>query len=63
MFDSPFTYCAVCKEGVLLDQTQADCAREHDCKVAKCPLKAYFATPDASRTVPDPDRKRDTSIT
>jgi hypothetical protein len=44
MFDSPFEYCLVCKEYVLLDQTQRQCAREHGCdRIAKCPLQQFFA--------------------
>jgi len=47
MFDSPFEFCSVCRQYVLLDQTQAQCAREHACgsKVA-CPLARYFAGVD-----------------
>jgi len=43
MFFSPFEGCRICKEYVLLDQTQRDCAREHDCKVENCPLARFFA--------------------
>ena len=43
MFDSPFDACPVCRQVVLLDQTQAQCAREHACPAAGgCPLEAYF---------------------
>ena len=43
MFDSPFDFCTVCREYVLLDQTQRQCAREHQCAgVEKCPLQKYF---------------------
>jgi ferredoxin len=41
MFDSPFEYCTVCGQYVLLDQTQAQCAREHGCARA-CPLQQFF---------------------
>lgn len=41
MFDSPFEYCAVCGEYVLLDQTCEECAREHRCGTS-CPLQAFF---------------------
>ena len=43
MFDSPFEFCSVCRQYVLLDQTEPQCAREHACsgKVA-CPLAKYF---------------------
>lgn len=42
-FDSPIERCPVCKEYVLLDQTQEECALEHRCKPpAGCPLKRYF---------------------
>ncbi|MGZ5092294.1 MAG: hypothetical protein ACXWCY_08150 [Burkholderiales bacterium] len=43
MFDSPFEICEVCKQYVLVDQTHPECAREHDCHVAQCPLKRFFA--------------------
>ena len=45
MFYSPFDACEICKQYVLLDQTKDDCAREHDCHVADCPLKRFFAEP------------------
>ena len=45
MFYSPFDKCEVCKQYVLLDQTQPQCAREHDCHVEKCPLDRFFAEP------------------
>jgi hypothetical protein len=43
MFDSPFDFCPVCKEYVLLDQAQRQCALEHHCADAsRCPLRRYF---------------------
>ena len=43
MFDSPFEFCVVCKEYVLLDQTQRQCAHEHACAAGTpCPLDRYF---------------------
>jgi hypothetical protein len=43
MFDSPFEFCRVCREFVLLDQTQRQCAREHACAdAAACPFRRYF---------------------
>jgi hypothetical protein len=43
MLDSPFEFCAVCREYVLLDQTQRECAREHRCTdLADCPLRRFF---------------------
>ena len=43
MFDSPFEYCNVCKEYVLLDQTKRQCAVEHRCADrAHCPLARFF---------------------
>ena len=49
MFDSPIAPCPVCGQMVLLDQTKAECAREHHCtrKVA-CPLREYFTGIDFS---------------
>lgn len=56
MFDSPIERCPVCREMVLLDQTQAECAREHHCrKGAACPLAQYFTGIDFS--VPQPKEK------
>ena len=43
MFYSPFEGCEICRQYVLLDQTQLDCAREHDCHVENCPLARFFA--------------------
>jgi hypothetical protein len=43
MVDSPFEFCAICGECVLLDQTQRQCAREHGCAPGTpCPLRRYF---------------------
>lgn len=43
MFDSPFDYCPLQKEMVLLDQTVEECAREHGCADSdKCPLYKLF---------------------
>jgi hypothetical protein len=43
MFDSPFEYCKTCGEYVLLDQTNAECAREHNCRdAAGCVLRRFF---------------------
>jgi hypothetical protein len=49
MFDSPIEPCPVCREMVLLDQTQAECAREHACPAdTVCPLQNYFTGIDFS---------------
>ncbi|OHC66121.1 MAG: hypothetical protein A3H93_07485 [Rhodocyclales bacterium RIFCSPLOWO2_02_FULL_63_24] len=49
MFDSPIDYCPVCGQMVLLDQTHAECAREHDCAAGTpCPLQQYFTGIDFS---------------
>jgi len=43
MFASPFEYCPICKEYVLLDQTHRECAREHHCiDISQCPLRQFF---------------------
>ena len=43
MFDSPFEFCSVCRQYVLLDQTQPQCAYEHGCSTrTACPLAKYF---------------------
>lgn len=51
MFDSPFDFCPCQQEMVLLDQTVAECAREHGCKdPANCPLrKCFVGTGDEAR--------------
>ena len=44
MFDSPIAPCKAIREYVLTDQTQEQCAREHDCPSDRvCPLHGYFA--------------------
>lgn len=46
MFDSPIARCEIIEEMVLIDETQAECAREHDCPPDRiCPLARYFAEP------------------
>jgi hypothetical protein len=43
MFDSPFEFCSACRQYVLLDQTQPQCAHEHGCSArTTCPLAKYF---------------------
>ena len=58
LIDSPFEVCPVCDEYVFLDQTQAQCAREHHCESIKCPLKRFFASGEES----DDDRKRQEAL-
>lgn len=49
MFDSPFDFCPVCREVVLLDQTQRECAAEHHCNdEVACPLARCFSGYDFS---------------
>lgn len=41
--DSPVGRCEAVREMVLLDETQAECAREHGCPPGfECPLAGYF---------------------
>ena len=55
MFDSPFEYCTVCRACVLLDQTQAECAREHGCGGnVKCVLRRFFTGIDFAAGRKDP---------
>lgn len=43
--DSPIGRCEAVKEMVLLDETQMECAREHECPPGRqCPLEGCFAT-------------------
>lgn len=49
MFDSPIEPCPVCGEMVLLDQTEVECTREHQCSSETlCPLRKYFTGLDFS---------------
>lgn len=49
MFDSPFDFCPHCGEIVLLDQTQIECAREHQCDPKQvCGLQNLFTGIDFS---------------
>jgi hypothetical protein len=49
MFDSPFEYCPLCGEVVLLDQTRRECAAEHNCGRVECPLARFFTGIDFTR--------------
>ena len=43
IFDAPIAPCNEVHEMVLTDETQAECAREHDCPDDReCPLHGYF---------------------
>lgn len=43
IFDSPIARCEAIREMVLTDETQAECAREHECPPGRvCPLCGYF---------------------
>lgn len=43
-FDAPIARCTAVHEMVLTDETQAQCAGEHDCPPGReCPLQGYFA--------------------
>ncbi len=42
-FDSPIARCEAVRELVLTDETQAECAREHNCPPGRvCPLAGCF---------------------
>lgn len=56
-FDSPLELCPVCNEYVLLDQTQGECAREHECGRRDCPLAAAFTGHDFRHTGPGQGRE------
>ncbi|MCP5151107.1 MAG: hypothetical protein H6983_06360 [Ectothiorhodospiraceae bacterium] len=42
-YDTPLEICPKCNELVALDQTQKECANEHGCKHARCPLDGAFS--------------------
>lgn len=43
IFDSPVARCEIVREMVLTDETQAECAHEHECQHdLTCPLAGYF---------------------
>jgi len=43
VFDSPVARCDAVHELVLTDETQAECAGEHQCPPGRiCPLAGYF---------------------
>lgn len=53
IFDSPIARCEAVREMVLTDETQAECAREHECPASRvCPLDGYFVEPSERNTMP-----------
>jgi hypothetical protein len=52
-FDSPFERCSVCNSYVVLDQTQRECAEEHQCVSERCPLMSFFTEGQARRAQPE----------
>ncbi len=63
-FDSPIARCERVHEMVLLDETQAECAREHLCPPGQaCPLDQCFTTvsgldPEHAEVVDQQRRRR-----
>lgn len=58
-FDSPILHCTVCHEVVLRDTTWQQCAEAHECTLAECPYKDYFARKQSEQPSPAaPGRKR-----
>ena len=59
IFDSPIARCEAVREMVLTDETQAQCAREHECPADRiCPLCGYFVEPaDLAEKVMEPQPK------
>jgi hypothetical protein len=58
MLDTPFEFCTVCRDYVLLDTTQRQCAREHQCADAvKCPLQRYFTGIEFHNEPGNPDHR------
>ncbi|MBS1142729.1 MAG: hypothetical protein H6R14_135 [Proteobacteria bacterium] len=61
-FDSPLARCEAMRQMVLTDETQLECAREHDCPPGfQCPLCDYFVEPAAiepSLSSPKPRTRR-----
>lgn len=62
MYNSPLQYCSECRQYVELDQTQAECARLHGCRIERCPLTQLFTdalrpkgeSPDVAGTASHP---------
>lgn len=53
IFDSPIARCEAVREMVLTDETQAECAREHECPASRvCPLDRYFVEPSERSAMP-----------
>lgn len=63
-FDSPVGRCEVVREMVLLDETQAECAREHGCTAGhKCPLAGCFArVSGVAEATPLPPKRRKRAV-
>lgn len=58
IFDSPIARCEAVREMVLTDETQAECAREHDCAPGQvCPLCGYFSETSGLTETPPPTAK------
>jgi hypothetical protein len=48
-------HCPTCKQYVRMDQTQEECAREHQCHTSNCPMKGYFHfVPAPTGEAPEP---------
>ncbi len=57
-FDSPISRCEAAHTMVLTDQTQENCAHEHECPPGRiCPLAGYFANIHLAERNPQNDRR------
>ena len=54
--DSPMEVCPKCGKYVLLDQTVRECADEHGCKPAECPLQRHFSGHEFAPAAPEEPR-------
>ncbi len=62
-FDSPIARCEAVREMVLTDETQAECAREHDCPADRvCPLCGYFTDTSGMADGEYPLTRRSTAL-
>lgn len=53
--DSPLASCTFAREIVLTDQTQGQCAKEHECPPGtQCPLCGYFPESELSEIPQQP---------
>ena len=58
MFNSPIVFCPLLKKWVPLDESEAECRKEHRCHEEVCPLAHLFTNQQPGSGAPVADHRK-----